>query len=306
MPGLSRRIVAAALCGVIAAGGAGGCGDASRTKPFTGELRWQRPALHRPLTVRVGARGGELWLKPSQDYRVALTAPVRALGGLVIHGGRNIVLVGGRITIPPAGRDPSPQQRRALYLDGQSGVVHLEGLLIDNSGGDLSEGIQIAAPRAVVQIENTRVEGIHARDPVGFSDNHPDLIQPGGGVGTLRVHRFSGTTAGQGLFLRGDRAPIGRVQLSEVNVVGLHGARILLWKRCTKPYPAPCTGPDFPLELNDVWASPAPGRRFERSLKPERPDRTWSEVREGVPPGGDFVTKAELRRRYPLDGRGRK
>ncbi len=184
------------LCG-LAAGGATGCGERAKEMPFTGDLRWQRPALHDPRTVRVGARGGELWLKPGRDYRVKLTA-VRALGGLVIHGGRNVVLVGGRITIPYAGTDPTPQERRALYLDGQTGVVHLEGLLVDDSGGDLSEGIQIAAPRAVVQIQNVRVEGIHARDPVSFSDNHPDLIQPGGGVRELRVHRFTGTTAGQG------------------------------------------------------------------------------------------------------------
>jgi hypothetical protein len=236
---------------------------------------------------------------------VKLTAPVRAVGGLVIHGGRNVMLVGGRITIPNAGPSPTPQERRALYLDGQTGVVHLEGLLVDDSGGDLPEGIQIAAPRAVVQIQNVRMEGVHARDPVGFSDNHPDLIQPGGGVRELRVHRFTGTTAGQGFFLRGDRAPIGRVQLSEVNIVGMRGARVLLWKRCTRPHPAPCTGRDFPLGTTDVWVRPAPGRGIARSLKPSPPDPTWEDVREGVPPGGDFVTARDVLGRYS-SARGRR
>jgi hypothetical protein len=292
----SRSLLAPALCAMLA--GAAGCGEAPRAKPFTGELRWPPPALHEPRTVRVGGDGGELWLKPGRDYRVKLTAPVRALGGLVIHGGRNVVLVGGRITIPDAGPAPTPQDRRALYLDGQTGVVHLEGLLVDDSGGDLSEGIQIAAPRAIVQIQNVRMEGVHARDPVGFSDNHPDLIQPGGGVRELRVHRFTGTTAGQGFFLVGERAPIGRVELSEVNIVGLRGARVLLWKRCTRPYPAPCTGPDFPLETADVWVRPPPGGGIEHSLKPPPPDPTWEDVREGVPPGGDFVARRDVLRSY--------
>jgi hypothetical protein len=274
-------------------------------KPFTTDLRWPRPALEAARTVRIGAGGAELWLKPGRDYRVVLTAPVRALGGVIIHGGRNVILVGGRITIPYAGPRPSPQQRRALLLDGQTGVVHLEGLHVENSGGDLSEGIQISAPRAVVQIQNTRVEGVHARDPVNFTDNHPDLIQPGGGVRALRVHRFTGTTAGQGFFLRGDRAPIGRVDLSEVNIVGLPGARILLWKRCTRGYPAPCTGPDFPMGLREVWVRPAPDRGETRALKPAAPDETWADVSLGIPPEGDFVTAGNLRRRYPpvLGGR---
>ena len=301
MAGYSRCLVAAALCGVLA-----GCGDAPVEKPFTGELRWPRPELRDARTIRVAAGGGELWLKPGRDYRVKLTAPVRAVGGLVIHGGRNVTLVGGRVTIPHAGADATPQERRALLLDDQTGVVHVEGLLVDNSGGDLTEGIQIAAPRAVVQIQNVRIEGIHARDPVGFSDSHPDLIQPGGGVRELRVHRFTGTTAGQGFFLRGEDAPIGRVVLSQVNIVGLRGARVLLWKRCTRPHPAPCSGPDFPLDVADVWVRPAPGRELERSLKPPPPNTTWEDVREGVPPGGDFVTFRDLRRRYPASSRGRR
>ena len=297
------RVMAAALCGLAALAA---CGDQPEAKPFTGELRWRPPPLEDARTVRVGARGGELWLKPGRDYRIQLTAPLRGLGGLVIHGGRNVVMVGGRITIPYAGRRPTPQQRRALYLEGQTGVVHLEGLLIDNSGGDLSEGLQIAAPKAVVQLQNVRIDGIHARDRINFSDNHPDLIQPGGGVRELRVHRFTGTTAGQGFFLRGDRAPIGRVVLDQVNLVGLPGARVLLWKRCTKPHPAPCEGPDFPLDVSDVWVRPAPDRGLSRSLKPALPDQTWSDVRAGVPPGGDFVTAANLRRRYSLSSGGRK
>ena len=46
--------------------------------------------------------------------------------------------------------------RWTLYLRDQTGTVHIEGLLI--YGSDLSEGIQINAPQATVQIVNVRVE----------------------------------------------------------------------------------------------------------------------------------------------------
>ncbi|MDQ3678048.1 MAG: hypothetical protein M3401_14840 [Actinomycetota bacterium] len=291
-----------ALAG-FAAGLASSCGrEAARDSDWT--LRWPAPRLVKPTVVRVGAGGGTVRLAADRDYRIVLRMPLTERGGLQIIGGRNVVLVGGHITIPPAGAGATVADRRGLGLSGQTGTVHIEGLLIDNAGGDLSEGIQVAAPRAVVQIQNTRVAGVHARDEKRFTDNHPDVIQTPGGVGELRVHRFTGTTTYQGLFLRGDRAPVGRVALSKVNVVGLPSARYLLWKRCARPYPAPCNGPDFPLEVSDVWARPGPNRPLRLSLKPEPPADDWEAVKEGVPPGGDFVTAADLHARYAPSGGG--
>lgn len=252
----------------------------------------------KPRVVRVRAGGGTIRLAPRHDYRIVLGEPLREVGGLRIVGGRNVVLVGGHITIPRAGPGASAGDRRGLLISGQTGTVHVEGLLIDNDGGDLSEGIDIAAPRAVVQIQNTRVAGIHARDGKRFTDNHPDVIQTFGGVRELRVNRLTGTTTYQGLFLRGDSGPVGRVELSKVNIVGFPTARYLLWKRCRDPYPAPCDGPDFPMGVTDVWVRPARGRSLRLSLKPEPPEGPWGGVREGTPPGGDFVTEADLRGRY--------
>ena len=276
-----------------------GCGEESvRDADFS--LRWPAPRLERPEVVEVGARGGVLHLARGRDYRVVIRAPVRSVGGLSLIGGRNVVMVGGHITIPPAGPRASANDRRGLLIAGQTGTVHVEGLLIDNAGGDLSEGINIYAPRAVVQIQNARVAGIHARDQKGFTDNHPDVIQTPGGVRELRVNRLTGTTTYQGLFLRGDSGPVGRVELSKVNIVGFPTARYLLWKRCRDAYPAPCSGPDFPMGVRDVWVRPARGRSLRLSLKPEPPGGPWADVHEGAPPGGDFVTEAELRKRYRL------
>lgn len=93
-------------------------------------------------------------------------------------GGRNIVIIGGEIVIPWQGENPDIPSRTMLKLKASTGIVHIEGLL--GRGDDISEGIQIAAPDAIVQIQNVRIEGIHARDQVEFTDNHPDIIQTWG------------------------------------------------------------------------------------------------------------------------------
>ena len=301
---LPLRAFPAVLAAVAIALGAGsGCGgDPTRDADFS--LRWPAPRLERPEVIEIGARGGEVRLARGRDYRIVLPRTVRAVGGISLLGGRNVVLVGGHVTIPPAGPRATPADRRGLLIAGQTGTVHIEGLLIDNAGGDLSEGINIAAPRAIVQIQNTRVAGIHARDEKGFTDNHPDVIQTYGGVRELRINRLTGTTTYQGLFLRGDSGPVGRVELSKVNIVGLPTARYLLWKRCRDPYPAPCGGPDFPISVTDVWVRPAHQRSLRLSLKPEPPGGPWEDVHEGIPPGDDFVTAADLRKRYGRAGGG--
>ena len=172
---------------------------------------WAPPRLTLPTTIDVGREGGQFDLQSGRDYVVKvgrrLTDQVRLVGG------RNIVLIGGHITIPWAGADASISSRLGLYLKGRTGTVHVEGLLIDNAGGDLTEGIQINAPDAVVQIENCRIKGIHARDEVNFTDNHPDLIQPWGGVKALRVDRFTGSSDYQGILLKEDAGPIGSADL---------------------------------------------------------------------------------------------
>jgi len=141
-----------------------------------------------------------LKLDNTKDYILKMPSyQLDVLAGLVVVGGHNVVLIGGSITIPYAGSSPTINDRRALYFNGQTGTVHVEGVLIDDTGGDLSEGIQIAAPNATVQVENVRVTGIHARDESGWTDNHPDLIQSWGGVKVLRVDRFSGSTDYQGM-----------------------------------------------------------------------------------------------------------
>jgi hypothetical protein len=212
--------------------------------------------LTMPTTVKVGPGGGQFALQPGKDYVVHVgdvSGPVRLVGG------RNIVLIGGHITIPWAGADASISSRLGLYLKGQTGTVHVEGLLIDNAGGDLSEGIQINAPDAVLQIQNVRIDGVHARDEVNFSDNHPDLIQPWGGLQALRIDHLSGTTDCQGFFLVGNEGPIGRVDLRNIDIVGTSTSRYLFWQ-----------AQKIPVHIDNMWISPAPSRSLGGSVWPDK------------------------------------
>ena len=288
-------------------------------------LTWEPPLLERPSVVRVPAERSArvLELDRSKDYLVLL--PKRAKDhGIVIQGGRNVVVFGGEIQIPWQGASPSIAARRGLYIVGSTGVVHVEGLLLH--GEDISEGIQINAPDAVVQLQNVAVLGLRARDQVGFTDNHPDVVQTFGNVRHLRIDRLTGTTDYQGLFLSATyNGPAhGPVDLKRVNIVGGATARYLLWFR-----PNQQSGQ---VTLEDVWVSvPASraggigravwpdvnGRDPSRAIVSRESDGVRSvswpsgmrpavvgQVKEGVPPGGDFVPQGAVGVGYRSPGYG--
>jgi hypothetical protein len=297
--------------------------------PSTERLTWAAPALAQPVELRIDsnvirARGSNKWtLDNTRDYRVTLGDVSTTLGGVVFSGGRNVVVMGGHITVPWAGASPTIEARRALFFYRQVGTVHLEGTLIDNAGGDLSEGIQIDAPSAIVQIQNVRVTGIHARDQVHFSDNHPDLIQPYGGVRELRVDRFTGSTDSQGIFLRAAYAPIGKVDLRRVNMIGTNANATRIFHHFAGE-----TG-TIPTRLTDVWVTPQPGDSLYSSVLAETAagtvytqtmtagglTATWPNykdasgnlvisgaIRAGVPTTGEWVPAARVGAGYVSPG----
>jgi Malectin domain len=215
------------------------------------KLTWAPPQLDSPTIVNVSNSNHVLKLDPTRDYLVRMpTTKLSVLGGLVIIGGHNVVLIGGAITIPSWGAS-HPSDNRGLYLKEQTGTVHVEGLLIDNSGGALSEGINVNAPKATIQLENVRVEDVHAQDEVSYSDNHPDILQTWGGAAALRIDRLSGTSDYQGLFLDADWNSLDQVDLRNVNVAGFSShpelARYLFWSG---------QGDTSNLNLSNVWVKP--------------------------------------------------
>jgi hypothetical protein len=214
-----------------------------------------------------------LRLDNTKDYVVNMPATaLTASGGLVITGGRNVVLIGGEIEIGWQGDVPPTNSRRGLYLQQQTGTIHIEGLYIH--GSDLSEGINLDQRLgATVQIQNTRVEGVHARDQVGFTDNHPDLIQSWAGPAELRVDRFSGSTDYQGFFFAPSQfsnVPPRLYDLRNIEIQaslrnGAPAAGVLLWQ-----------GSSFPMSLRNVSIAPDADKGMARSMYPN--SAAWAGV----------------------------
>lgn len=252
-------------------------GDDGRADRSGQGLVWPAPELRDPETIEVGD-DRSLELDPARDYDVRLPSePLSGPSGLTITGGRNVTLVGGAIEIPEQGPEAGISERRGLLLKDQTGTVHVEGVSIGGDG--LSEGINLdQRAGAIVQLQNIRVEELHARDERNFSDNHPDVLQTWAGPAELRVDRLTGVTNYQGIFLHPEQfgdAPR-RVDLRRVNITSEPTAHYLLWRAT-----------DFPVKTRQVWVDPPQGRPKAQTLWPS--PEAWPGVRTGRPPGGDFV-----------------
>jgi hypothetical protein len=256
-----------------------GQGPSSSKAP---RLTWAPPPLTAPTTILVTDSNHNLKLDSSKDYRIKMPAtPLAVKGGLTISGGRNVVLIGGAIE---AVDSPAEQRlaHRGLYLKGQTGTVHIEGLHI--GGANLSEGINLDQREgAIVQIQNVRIEKVHG----SFSGHHADLLQTWAGPAELRIDRLTGSTDYQGFFLLPNQhfkgAPPRRWDLRHINISGSDKSAYLLWRQIK---------PAYPVRVRDVWVRPNPKKQERDQFlwpKPSSGDRSWQDVQVGLPPGGDFV-----------------
>jgi hypothetical protein len=247
-------------------------------------------------------------LDTTKDYVLKLGASTHA-GGPGISGGRNVVVIGGRIA-PPA----SSSRAVALGISNSVGTVHVEGVWIDNPSGKEFDAIQISAPKATVQLENVRATGLRG----SYDTNHTDVVQPWGGVARLRVDRLSGTTNYQGIFDQPDKGPIGPVDLRHVDLsydnVGAKTGGYLLW--LTNGCSAATTA------LTDVYVKGRTGSTLGSTVWPPTGAATscpasivqnaasWPALpisgvaRWGAPPGGPFVTAADAGTAYVSPGYG--
>lgn len=288
----------------------GACEDrpSAQTLPSAG-LRWAPPTLSEPTTIDLSTGASKLTLDRDKDYIIRMPAQ-KKVGATWLIGGRNIVIVGGHTTIPrgtPPGR-ANDGYRRNIYINDATGTVHIEGLLIDGSGGGDADGIDIAAPQATVQIQNVRIVGLRGRH-AGF---HADVVQPWGGVKDLRIDRLTGSSNYQGLQIVGP-GPIGTATVSNVNLFQAAGpydkGGHMIWlagHRCAS----------VPITLENVWVKPRRGRWLGDSVWPQdrrtfarrrscvgrasRRVASWPRlpvtgvVRAGTPRSGDFVPKGSV------------
>lgn len=269
------------------------------------KLRYAPPTLDNPITLTI-SKAGTHTLDQNRDY--LLECPNTIDGALAIVGGRNVVAIGGHVRIPHQGTNPSINQRRGLLIRDTQGVFHAEGWWFD--GEDISEGIQIDAPEATVQLQNIRIDHVHARDQVTFKDNHPDLVQTWGNVRELRIDRFTGSTDYQGFLFKADYNNAdghGAVFVSRVNISADPTGRYLFWVHPSAN--------SKPVTLADVWLDVHPNRSggLGKSVWTDVDNTTspaiietvdgvqtarWGAqaspqvigvVTEGAPPEGDFV-----------------
>jgi hypothetical protein len=257
------------------------------------KLAWAPPALSAPTTIAVAQGDQAYTLDTTKDYILNL-GPVTHLGAVSINGGRNVVMIGGRIALSALSTKAT-----ALVIKNNTGTVHVEGIDFDGTSGHEMDAIQIVAPAATVQVENVRADNLLGT----YSTNHSDVIQPYGGVAKLRVDRLTADSNYQGIFTRPDLGAIGSVDLRHVDMAFNNAAAgttggYLLWMT---------TGCDMaPTSLSEVYIQPRAGKTLASAVWPTTTDAgcpatvsgtraTWPElpvtgaVNAGAPSGGSFV-----------------
>ena len=306
------RLRTAVAVGVLAVAGTASGATGVDAPP---RLTWAPPVLTSPVEVTVTNANRRLFLDNARDYRLTITEHLNR--ELWIEGGRNVVVIGGHITIDQLGSASSYQDNTAIkvrYGD-PAGTVHLEGILID--GPYVNDGIVTATSRNL-QIQNVRVE--RAYDMI--KNGHADCFQSQLGVGHLRVDRFTCSTQRQGFFLGDHDGPIRSADLRNVNMYSAYGYH-MLWQ----------TTPSFAMNLANVWLAVAPNSTTQYTfgfwVYPQVDGRTASgtidlnrravlatdgqslwfvgsnitgTVRKGVPSSGDFVTRSAIGTAYASPG----
>ena len=276
------------------------------------KLTWAPPALNAPVTkLAIRTRGGH-YDGAGRDCRV--TFPDAAVTRRTdIEGCHDVVIVGGEIRLGGSVSVDSTDGV-GLWVRDFTGVAHIEGLRIRGAG--LSDGLWIssAADGATAQVENVRVDAVHAARPVtscmDVPHPHPDLIQLFQGPETLRLDRFTGYTPYTGLYVNsGATSPrkiTERLQLRNGNIELLNGKCGIasLFDERTLAAATPTTIANF-------WGQPN-GRGTVafypyRKFRPEEPEgqvspRWWGGFKIGDPPAGDFVPAARVGLDYRSPG----
>lgn len=216
----TRYYYAWELNGSLAAGGRGTFVTPRRNPISAGvvliksaaRLTWRPPKLTSPVTINVPVQGSltnvstaepgngvnRYDLTAGQDYIIKLPAEKR-IGGVHLYGGRHIVIIGGYIS-------PNPNKTRvnsdllplAIYCKNQTGTIHIEGVLFDDSTGGQGDSVNVEAPNATLQMQNIR--GILT----GYDlEVHSDFYGGYFDTGEIRMDRCTCITNYHGVYLNG-------------------------------------------------------------------------------------------------------
>ena len=275
------------------------CATATIAAAAPRKLTWAPPELENPTTIKISDSYRSVKLDQTKDYIIELPKDQALNGELAIWGGRNVVVIGGEILIHSNGW-------RAVYLQQNTGVMHFEGVWIrGENAGDLKEGFNFNHRRTncVVQIQNVRCEKVHG----SREGHHADIIQTWAGPAELRIDGLTGHTQYQGMFLLPNQHfPTDKDGFlpkkwvfKNINIEGDEDSAYMLW--------APDPNQQWPMEIENVWVRPKENKRDFRDMflwpKPQLTgDTFWADVKEGVPPDGDFVPEGTAGRNYVSPG----
>jgi hypothetical protein len=246
-----------------------------------------------PQTIALGPGITTTTLDPARDY--IITLPKSGKQDTFIKGGHNIIIVGGHIS---TGADPPPwgsSEHRGIYIADATGVVHIEGVLVDNADVGRGDGIAIAAPLATVQIQNVRVVNL-----TGTQDtNHADVVQVWGGVKELRIDHLTGSTNYQGLTINPDLAPNGTeiIKNTDIYSTSTTTGNWLAWLTTSHDT---CNAPAH-ITFDNVYITPRRGRTIGDSVWPpdknvplDDPPSALSTCRSAMSPDGSQISFPNL------------
>ncbi|PZR88611.1 MAG: hypothetical protein DLM68_07165 [Hyphomicrobiales bacterium] len=252
-----------------------------------------------------------------------------------IIGGRNISIVGGHIkradnTPTNDAADTGERRTRAdssLNILGQSGVVYVEGLLIDNNGQFGVDGLDLGGGDVGGQLKsgdfilkNIHIRGVHGTSNAqnGKPVQHADGLQTWGPVRSLKIDGMTIYSSCQGINIQ-PQFSIGLAEVKHLNLrypipdVASGGANCFaFWlgdgRHNMFGFPARYEFEDVYVQARKAWNAPwqntsiAPDSGMPHGVKlvPGYKDRAyWTTlvrddqivsgyISEGIPPGGDF------------------
>jgi hypothetical protein len=293
--------------------------------PSASPLAWAPPSMVSPQVINVqsGLDPDVLDLNVNEDY--VLHLPSGGIHGTIeINGGHNVTLIGGSVTVPAAADqidNGADDTDTAIYVKGATGVVHIEGLLINADPDVEYDGIDINAPQATVQVENVRMEDLYGSQ----TTEHADAIQTWGGVKSLDVDGLTADGDYQGLTISPALGSVGTADIRNVDLTDdarpaplaslTVGGGIMIWLTTTTS----CSSPTVLFQnvyLNNVsdrlnnagtvWPSstsalPCAGVLQGASVSwPDLP--VTGSVTFGAPPNGSFVPSAMVGNHYVSPG----
>lgn len=221
------------------------------------KLSWAPWSTPGAVTINVPVTGLDIVVPNTEDVILVWpdvpVTPKPGAGCVRIEGGRHLKSIGGECRIPPQGSPYNSKTRRCMSIlaGAPNRLVHIEGFKCD---GDVLDGIEMYSEGATFTIENSRFEGITARDETLFTDGHPDGLYFGASSPpkAVRIDRVTVVTDYQAFFFGHPAGSTYSVDMRNSNAVGTpipgtHYAQ-LIWRadvanmlKLTNVYLAPQT-----------------------------------------------------------------